>query len=166
MKAVEIYNMILNQKTPFDGLLKMKPNELRIGNYVNRVHSSIGEKTGIICFDERIWYAIGESLDYLQDYEPIPLTEEWLVKFGFVKDEHFEHWKSLLLPEIKIVDFPNTGIQNKISIFGNSIRLCSKHLGKNWREESFSFFNIKYVHQLQNLYFALTGEELTYTNNG
>ncbi len=64
--------------------------------------------------------------------EPIPLTEEWLVKFGF------EGWdKGDYTMNLSNANF------YKLPIW--------QPLAKN----------IKHVHQLQNLYFALTGEELT-----
>jgi hypothetical protein len=67
---------------------------------------------------------------------PIPITEEWLVRFGF---EHEE------------TEYSN--FQNK-----DGVRLFF-HNGV-WNYSSLNTV-IKSVHQLQNLYFALTGEELT-----
>ena len=70
--------------------------------------------------------------------KPIPLTEERLLKFGFEKDTR----------DRVMFMFKNF----KISIESESFihySMYSNHA------------KIKYVHQLQNLYFALTGEELT-----
>lgn len=75
--------------------------------------------------------------------EGIPLTEEWLVKMGFEKrvdgdDFNIWHWYELqILPDIAFV-------QGNLDVFildHDNIR-------------------VQFVHQLQNLYFALTGEEL------
>lgn len=70
----------------------------------------------------------------------VTLTEEWLVKFGFVQ------WD-----KNKWVD--KNGVIT-ISKLGEGVLYLA-----NQRH-----VNIFYVHQLQNLYFALTGEELTITN--
>lgn len=68
--------------------------------------------------------------------EPIPLTDEWLEKFGFNK-------------------FPN---QKKYDM--DNFWACGLRNGNEWHFEDLECF-VKYVHQLQNLFFALTGEELT-----
>ena len=74
-------------------------------------------------------------------YEPIPLTEEWLIKFGFDFDGYCSYWKS----EIELT---KDTMDEHFQSFNNvGSGLCQKE--------------IKYVNQLQNLYFALTGEELT-----
>jgi len=65
---------------------------------------------------------------------PIPLTEEWLFLFGF---ENTRYGFVIML---------NDGY---LRIWDNEITWC----GNRMKE-------IKYIHQLQNLYFALTGEEL------
>ena len=71
---------------------------------------------------------------------PISLTEEWLLKFGFNKN--------ILTTSIRfwITDF-NIREFNK-----------SKKIQVSYRNSIYN--HIEYVHQLQNLYFALTGEEL------
>lgn len=69
--------------------------------------------------------------------EPIPLTEDWLVKFGF-ENLYDTRWQNY-----------------SVDLFGDSegYWLLSEER-TNWPKP------IKYVHQLQNLYFALTGKEL------
>lgn len=69
-------------------------------------------------------------------YSPIPLTDEWLVNMGFNKRSPEGYWYDL----------------NRISI-----NIPTIEYKNNWIE-----INLQYVHQLQNLYFALTGEELKY----
>ncbi len=91
----------------------MEAKDLRIGNWV-----LFGEaKMEIDANDFKDCDANGLMH---QLYKPIPLTEEWLVKFE----------------------------QKDLDLFILEIEV-------NWN------IKIKYVHQLQNLYFALTGEELT-----
>ena len=68
--------------------------------------------------------------------KPIQLTEEWLLKFSF---EHREF------------------------SFDKGSFFLSKRKGKNeyLYQAHTNRFQVKYVHQLQNLYFSLTGRELT-----
>ena len=116
----------------------MTASELRIGN---KFYLPNGE-VGIISYHEIRLMIV--ALDK-PNYQPIPLTEEWLLTFGFKIDTKNFNW--------------NAGIGvNEIGDFKLSLRYT----------ESFGWFfksrctPIKYVHQLQNLYFALTGEELTF----
>jgi hypothetical protein len=79
---------------------------------------------------------------------PIELTEEWLLKFGF-KDDNAEGYFYLNLTDgLYIYYNPNS----------TGIAIKNKDVGFSDHSE-FIFFN--QVHQLQNLYFALTNEELT-----
>ena len=127
----------------------IKANELRIGNYVNEL--TVGEifiPTGkIIKITEIKFSGISEvnpifehpiERNY-QQIDPIALTEEWLLKFGFEKDSRNESYWFFL---------------NKIFIYVgiNDLYYYDYDEGE---------INIQYVHQLQNLYFALTGNELT-----
>ena len=80
--------------------------------------------------------ALGNIRWKLECYEPIPLTPEILVKAGFVN-----------------------GKLNKFYVFGNGNLTVE---GYEADYNGLYIGNIKniYVHQLQNLYFALTGDEL------
>jgi hypothetical protein len=77
----------------------------------------------------------------LSDLSPIPISEEWLVKFGFKREGITSSNGSLLVLHHKESVYPNG------RIYWNS--WCIKNEMP------------KYVHQLQNLYYALTNEELT-----
>jgi hypothetical protein len=102
----------------------MKANELRIGNWYH-------------------WYAFGknyeyqvEAIDLIQNYEnfePIALTEEWLVKFGFT-------------------------LRNRVDYESNCGALDLEATDAGFLFDSRII--IKHVHQLQNLYFAMAGTEL------
>ncbi len=110
----------------------MKASELRIGNLVKYKHLS--ESSSISAFD------ISQISDDNSNVEPIRLTEEWLLKFGFKKD----------LENDLYLESTSTSFfvwQNKrVELLDNKNNICISHC--------------KYVHQLQNLYLALTGEEL------
>jgi hypothetical protein len=135
----------------------MKANELRIGNYVlwtelvsleespHKVEVSGIFKTGIITKE------YGNSR-----------LEEWLLKFGFEKiiKEGNDHFFDEITYELELKgrrlyfnycddDFSSSIADSKKVYEDTPNYIClDGHLAKH-------------VHQLQNLYFALTGEELT-----
>jgi hypothetical protein len=112
----------------------MDCKELRIGNWIMRESQKDGfqidENSFSICKLYPNWY------------NPIPITEEWLLKLGFVI--------------------------NRITKEENNIWRKNFEDGFFELEQIISFYfgsplyavDIKYVHQLQNLYIAITGEEL------
>jgi hypothetical protein len=113
----------------------MKAQELRIGNWIQFRHTETPVRITLGDFVREY------NNEHLEDYEPIPLTEEWLVKFGFEFDKGCSYWKS----EIELT---KDTMEEYFTAFDcRGFGLCEKE--------------IKHVHQLQNLYFALTGEELT-----
>lgn len=124
----------------------MDARELRIGNYIKkRRFFAKPEYKETICdiYDIKAQINNGEKV-----LLPIPLTEEWLVKLGFEKSGYVPVWmsKRLINNEIDRIDILIN--EKKQMYFVPSVLV-------KWSVE------LKYVHQLQNLYFALTGEELT-----
>ncbi|MCT4330944.1 hypothetical protein HZP13_14590 [Elizabethkingia anophelis] len=107
----------------------MEANELRIGNYVN--HNGFAPVT-IDAVD------IIHCQQHSEAYKPIELTEEWLLKLGFIKSKFSSNC-------FKITNGYKFDFAGGEVLYLDSIRL--EH--------------IKYIHQLQNLHFALGGEELT-----
>jgi hypothetical protein len=121
----------------------MDNNELRIGNET--------KQGKVICFYEQgVHVGFGKCFNFSQ-LEPIPLTEEWLLKFGFVKSIND---KTLY----KYLNFIYFKLEKE---FNNSKDY--DYISANLRgTKAGDFMCILYsVHQLQNLYFALTNEELT-----
>jgi hypothetical protein len=126
-------------------------NELRIGNLFIRIGDTMGSPIAPVIesvkgtYYEYDYYHIqaeSNDLDYqIEVFQPIPLTEEWLFKFGFRKYSSTQFDKG---------NFWTIANHNETKHFG----MWCNHLE----------IYIKYVHQLQNLYFALTGEELTINN--
>lgn len=86
---------------------------------------------------------------YLKDLEPIQITEEWLLKFGFKKGGS----------EYKL--FPSFGTQFIADFTGEELWFMAytRTVHSDYKEVYLAT-PIKYVHQLQNLCFILTGEEL------
>lgn len=143
----------------------MDSRELRIGNYVdcNGIVSEIVEtRTNYV----RLKYFREDvekehiSLVLLDErVKEIPLTEEWLLKFGFEKiesDYRIQIQKDDSQGNSDYWIYVDSGIDNETNKF--KVMLVSGE--GDW----FTTKN-KYVHQLQNLYYALTGEELTFKNN-
>lgn len=121
----------------------MEIQELRIGNYY-RWNSFVGEaeenmsisQWSIIDFEE------ANDTDFMSHCFPIPLTEEWLEKFGFEYDIETKSYSILIHLEKHDYLFE---VSNKY---------------QQYFQPDFIGIDIKYVHQLQNLCFASTNEEL------
>jgi hypothetical protein len=125
----------------------MKPEELRIGNWILYCGSK-NKVTGIMCsYDEHEYIVEVNPPDcfnaHWSQISPIPLTEEWLERFGF---EKVESWAGTTFENTN-GDWANPGGQ--MYIISEDVRTYCP----------------KYVHQLQNLYYALTGEELILKNS-
>jgi len=119
----------------------MEANELRIGNYV-KIDDLPIEKITLETFK-----ILSEYPHHIGLFEPIPLTEEILLKCGF---EKFEGEFHLNVNEVRIEMFYHDSWYfgyNRI-VENNVIETC----------ELLGYWDL---HQLQNLYFALTQTELT-----
>ena len=126
----------------------MRANELRIWNYV-RFYATESIITAINNNDEENSYVDVASYNDIpiEDLNPIPLTEEWLVKFGFIKIKYLNEY---FVQEI------GYKFNDMILRYGS---FDGHRFYFDFANEK--VINVKHVNQLQNLYFALTGEELT-----
>lgn len=115
----------------------MKANELRIGNWYDQFSNN-----------HKATWATLKQLDEAPKSQlwckPIQLTEEWLFKFGF-EWKQIKDLSSYSLPKLEIYQYSS-----------NNNKIFFEYIDGE--------VEIKYVHQLQNLYFALTGEELIQRN--
>lgn len=120
----------------------MKAEELRLGNWVDSETYGEFKIIGLSIFGENK-ATFFKSMEYypkattIKTTKPIKLTEEWLIKFGFMPKGGYYNKEAY-----------NIEIINEFEFIYFSII------------DSDYDFEIKYVHQLQNLYFALTGNEL------
>ena len=121
----------------------MKAQELRVGNIllygnkrviVSGIELDVNSFNYVISCSDRTAYN-------LYQLKPIPLTEQWLIKLGFEKhfNGYFCERDYLLLKQHKL--------ENKWFAWINKVG-------------DIDCTRINSVHQLQNLYFALTGQEL------
>lgn len=113
----------------------MEIQELRIGNYV-KIFDTITQIEGMSTWDNLIQNSNFAERE-LSEFEPIELTEEWLLKFGFKKDGYG--------------DFI---ISNAIMWLNNGKIIA--HIGMSTAID----IKCNYVHELQNIYFSLKGQEL------
>jgi hypothetical protein len=124
----------------------MKANELRVDNWVchngNNCQIQTIDQNGECLFigivaapDDGYWFRVGDG----KGLEPIPLTPEILEKCGFQKHE------------------VNEGIY--LALWLGILREVEQNV---WRIDRLDFpgRDARYLHQLQNLYFALIGTEL------
>ena len=135
----------------------IKANDLRVGN---KVYYNTGESIEVHLIDSvDIKLAEQYNLLFNANHSPIPLTEEWLIKMGF----------SLYSSEGRYLITPNNEIELLITLESdNENTYCYidiyQHIDKEDDEGAEIVFLTKenyYLHQLQNLYYALTNEELT-----
>lgn len=130
----------------------IKANELRIGNHV--LYKPYGNRDGQ---PVRIEGLLGMKAYFdrhsnesgmLHCLQPIPLSEEWLDRMGFEKRD---------IDGQIYFSFGGVDIAASNSSDGYFLVTEDAHEGNlYWLGNPF-----KHVHQLQNLYFALTGEELS-----
>tara|TARA_R110000787_G_scaffold46422_2_gene112672 strand:+ start:587 stop:946 length:360 start_codon:yes stop_codon:yes gene_type:complete len=119
----------------------MEVKELRIDNWIKYNFKIQGWNDVQVCAND---FHNGFRNDKFvsMNYKPIPLTEEWLLKFGFVFtkiSQGFNQYRNGNVLQLSITP-------NGFEFFFN-----------------YKWINIKNVHQLQNLNFALTNEELKLT---
>lgn len=133
----------------------MEPTELRIGNFIQ-----YNSPDHSICFD--LVVGINYSDDFhvhmvelhgrtpinINGISPIPITPEWLERLGFerkYKNENTIHWVKFSAKHLSFV-----------------ITECSSLFGMEYNAYGADHCpQIFHIHQLQNLYHALTGQELT-----
>lgn len=121
----------------------MEAKNLRIGNLVK----SESEKSEVFELD---WDVERGRINYIGDnnYDGIPLSDDWLIDFGFQKYHAWEYrWMTggLQLIETNGFWYPAVFSHPEMS---------------HEDDQCVSLNRIQYVHELQNLFFAITGEEL------
>jgi hypothetical protein len=126
----------------------MEKKELRIGNLVSDINASDSFFAEVKRLSYRRCYYGLFDCKY-SDLKPILLTEEWLLKFNI---------NELLNQDVYRINYVSYHKGN------NTFNYCLVCYHNEYGYVDNIFKEIKYVHQLQNLYFALTGQELTLNN--
>ncbi len=120
----------------------MNVKELRLGNLVESSIEEIGMITVLAITTARNTHYVNAcDIEYII---PIKLTEERLLEFGFEKTDGGIGWDYFKKGDFMLTHVPTN--KGKIPAIYN--------------EKSGKYKYILYVHQLQNLYFALEQKEL------
>lgn len=132
----------------------VQSNELRIGNWLIKDDDGLPERVSII-YPTRVKFLGFDHATGLEGVSPIPLTTQWLERAGF---EYYK--KQLGNTDVFYEDYR---MQNLIVIIKDTfIEIEYVRNGLDINERTHIVNHIQYVHQLQNLYFALTGHELEF----
>jgi len=130
--------------------MSLSAQDLRIGNLhlytVEDKHDERGVWDELAVID-------AEDLVYLSNYpddnnyKPVPLTEDWLLRAGFYSEEFFEDSRPIYVLDI----------DGEESFYVDWDTLQPVETGYNIAK-----VKIEHVHQLQNLFFAIRGKELEF----
>ena len=126
------------------------PKEIRIGNYVN----FLGKPKKLIGLSKRNYNMNTETTHHYAEFEnhipvmfshlkPIPITEEILLKCGFVRKE--KRLGKYIKEDYLFYRGFKIQFHEKVKVRYKDLLLFEKDL---------------YLHQLQNLFYSLTGKEL------
>lgn len=143
----------------------MKTNELRIGNGImirNTGRELLSMAMSAFEGTGEEWQFVKVNLQILEwlergsiawEIQPITLTEEWFIRFGFKKNISFYR----IIGSDKALE---VGLNNDTSEI--QYYCYFRNFNKGGADDFVLLRkDLKYVHELQNLFFALTGEELT-----
>ena len=126
----------------------MKTSELRIGNYIKLMLND--EDCAVV----QVTLNDIEAIDNKKGvFEPIPIKEEWLLKHGFFV-ENFDY--SIPISECKVVWLTLIPQDEEYTAYS----VCVTQTDEDEDDQNVFLSDIIYVHQVQNLYFTLTGKEL------
>ena len=134
----------------------IQSNELRSGNLIigtyeneddNLMHETICTFKFYNCYDNYYNVESKDGIEEFTSFKPIPLTEEILLKCGFYySDDDDEFLEYKVFKSFKF----HADYSDKFSCISYRINDTTNE--------------IKFLHQLQNLYWCLCGEELTFNN--
>ena len=151
----------------------IQPTELRIGNYIqlltmrDGVHIPMGVNFKLVelhAFSFSCVRAnnnpaqIEEWLTFSYDFiHPISITEEWLLMGGFIFHDGWyckDAWS------------PGHPSQRFDLYWSKQDGFMTKSRYQEDNHDVFKMRHIKYIHQIQNLYLSLTGQELKFNITG
>jgi hypothetical protein len=119
--------------------MKIQPNELRVGSVIQWISTgNIDVVRDIVTFDKKECNVNNISIS---DVKGVELIEEILIKIGFVKERTNTYKKY------------NFDIDTSLLVYIRK-EFCY------WAIDGYPVSTIKYLHQLQNLFFTVMGEEL------
>ena len=134
----------------------MKANELRIGNRLQSGKYEIIVGPAFFTAFDNYDFENGKVGVLKPEIQPIPITEKPLLKFGFKLIDLTTH----RVFDIAYNDRDNIVRTFRVIIVDNGVWfIIDRSVGDGTRM-GINLGTFHYVHELQNLYFALTGKEL------
>ena len=140
----------------------MKTNEVRAGNRILFAEDGtefivtdiVGSGFNVKNEEENTWIEADQ-------FEGIPLTEEWFLKFGFeIKERKSFHGTPIYFVSDADSDICFSWAEFRLD-YGMYVEYTDSPFDRDFEYLYPITFGIKYVHQLQNIIFVLFGSELT-----
>ena len=132
----------------------MKITDLRIGNFIsiNFGNRDDGKVITVDGVSDCEIYNEEHGYSPCNEFNPIPLTEQWLLDLGLEKytGRYGVYYKHYALDGFRV------WLPRDIYGWGYTVGRKDFETGDTYWVKN----EVRYVHQLQNLYFALTQEEL------
>jgi hypothetical protein len=123
---------------------ELQSKDLRIGNLISMGEYGVQPVSSYNLYQISLMETGTKVAEYYKLLKAIKINEESLLKYGFTQCEN-EYWYELKIPRLGITISCN--LEGRFDI--------------EYRDEMVVIRECcYYLHQLQNLYFALTGEEL------
>ena len=132
----------------------IKVNELRIGNLVSDINASdkFSAKVNKIT-SNRVYYGLFHS--HPNDLKPIKITEDRISKSGFILSADYGDQKHYEHPSLR-----------KFSVVFDHEEIALHHVyGDSYVCVFYDDMLFQFMHQLQNFFFSIVGEELVFSNN-
>ncbi len=127
----------------------MKPEELRIGNWTT--YKGKYTQVELSHFKDE-----SNNRRVIEHMRPLHLTEDSLGKLGFSGD-----YKTLIVSKYSEEKYTERQLSIEYDAKYEEVEICCCYDQPGFMDAIYhKLKNIKYVHQLQNLYYVLTGKEL------
>ncbi len=134
--------------------MELKATDLRVGNILN-YDTPEGDMVNIEVRWGHIKWISEDPKGFNLVHSPIPLTEEWLEKFGFT---NIDNTNIYVISMHKIGDVKLKSLAVYIDESNYTIAIVDYYTGVE--KTDLLHLDYKFVHQLQNITHALTGQEL------
>lgn len=114
--------------------------EIRIGNIFQfkGKWSANYQTNEVFKWDDMDWYSLGASTMFIEDVHPVSLSEAFLSRFKYLGNDYYQ-----VADNSKVQYFDSNWF---VLVDFQGLEVCVK--------------KIKYIHQLQNIVYDLTGEEI------
>lgn len=142
--------------------MEIKAKDFRIGNYYLDENCQLIEMSGYALWQFSIKENLGRHDEIKKLFNPILLTEEWMLKLGFIKEEgkkesaHHGPYFSIWVNDYKY-SFAFASFRGD---WGTYIEYTDSPFEEDENKKYPFSSGIKYVHQIQNFFYTAEEEEL------